>query len=172
MPELVPVVTEKEIEKRVQEIADELSELYKDKNLILIGALKGCFIFMADLARKLKVPATIDFIAASSYGDSDVSSGEVKITKPLSLDIAGKDVLIIEDIVDSGTTLSYLKDYLSSMKPASLRICALIDKPERRKTEIKIDFTGHVVEEGFLVGYGLDYAEQYRHLPAIYHLKF
>lgn len=172
MPEFVTVVTEKEIEKRVQEIADELSELYKDKNLILIGALKGCFIFMADLARKLKIPATIDFIAASSYGDSDVSSGEVRITKPLSIDIAGKDVLIIEDIVDSGTTLSYLKDYLSSMKPASLRICALIDKPERRKTEIKIDFTGHVVEEGFLVGYGLDYAEQYRHLPAIYHLKF
>lgn len=172
MPELVPVVTEKEIEKRVQELADELSELYKDKNLILVGALKGCFIFMADLARKLKIPVTMDFITASSYGDSDVSSGDVKIHKPLSLDITGKDVLIIEDIVDSGITLSYLKDYLFSMKPASLRVCALIDKPERRKKEVKIDFTGHVVEEGFLVGYGLDYAEQYRHLPAIYHLKF
>lgn len=172
MPELVPIITEKEIEKRVQELADELSELYKDKSLILVGALKGCFIFMADLARKLKIPVTMDFIAASSYGESDVSSGKVKITKPLSLDVTGKDVLIIEDIVDSGITLSYLKDYLFSKNPASVRICALIDKPERRKTEVEIDFTGHVVEEGFLVGYGLDYAEQYRHLPAIYHLKF
>lgn len=172
MPELVPVVTESEIEKRVRELAVEISDMYRDKDLVLVGTLKGCFIFMADLVRQLKIPVKIDFIAASSYGDSHESSGEVRITKSLSLDIKDKDVIIIEDIVDSGITLSFLNDYLLSHKPASLRVCTLIDKPERRKKEVRIDFTGHVVEEGFLVGYGLDYAEQYRHLPAIYHLKF
>lgn len=172
MPELIPVVSEKEIEKRVQELADDLSIQYKDKDLVLVGALKGCFIFMADLARKIKIPLVIDFIAASSYGNSDVSSGNVTITKPLSVDIKDKHVIIVEDIVDSGITLTYLKKYLLSMEPASLKICTLIDKPERRQAEVEIDFTGHVVQEGFLVGYGLDYADQYRHLPAIYHLKF
>lgn len=172
MPEFVPVVSEKEIDKRVNELAAELSEFYKGKNLILVGALTGCFIFMADLVRKLSIPVMIDFIGVSSYGDSDVSSGEVKITKPLSLDIRNRHVLIVEDIVDSGITLSYLKKLFLGMGPASLKICTLIDKPERRKVSVDIDFTGHVIKEGFLVGYGLDYADKYRNLPAIYHLKF
>ncbi len=172
MPELVPVITEKEIEKSVNRLADEISELYRGKELVMVGILKGSFIFMADLARKLKIPVVMDFISASSYGNSDRSSGNVNIAMPLSTDIKNRDILLIEDIIDTGITVSYLKDCFITMEPASVRVCAFIDKPERRQKEIMIDFTGHVVNEGFLVGYGLDYAEQYRNLPAIYHLKF
>ncbi len=172
MPELVPVVSEKQIEERVEALADEISNYYKGRELVLLGVLKGSFIFMADLARKLKIPVQIDFIAASSYGNSSISSGTIMVTKHPDIDIKGRDVLIIEDIIDSGTTLSYLVEYLLSMEPASVKTCALIDKPERRQKNIKTDFAGHVVKEGFLVGYGLDYAENYRYLPAIYHLKF
>lgn len=172
MPELVPVITEKEIEKSVNRLADEISELYRGKELVMVGILKGSFIFMADLARKLKIPVVMDFISASSYGNSDRSSGNVNVAMPLSTDIKNRDILLIEDIIDTGITVSYLKDCFITMEPASVRVCAFIDKPERRQKEIMIDFTGHVVNEGFLVGYGLDYAEQYRNLPAIYHLKF
>lgn len=172
MPELVPVITEKEIEKSVSRLADEISGLYRGKELVMVGILKGSFIFMADLARKLKIPVVMDFISASSYGNSDKSSGNVSVVMPLSTDIKNRDILLIEDIIDTGITVSYLKDCFIAMEPASVRVCAFIDKPERRQKEIVIDFTGHVVNEGFLVGYGLDYAEQYRNLPAIYHLKF
>ena len=168
---LVPVLTKDVIEKKVAEVALKISDDYKDRELILVGILKGAFVFMSDLMRCLAVPVKLDFICASSYGAGTTSSGSIKLTKELGIDIKGKDVLIVEDIVDTGLTLSYLIDYVKSLGPASVKICALLDKRERRKVEIKIDYSCHVVEEGFLVGYGLDYAEDYRNLPEIYHLK-
>lgn len=172
MPELIPVLTEQEIEKKVQKLADDISREYMGKDLLMVGVLKGSFIFMADLVRKISIPIMIDFISASSYGNSDTSSGEVKIKKDLSVGIKNRHILLIEDIVDTGITVSYLRDYLISMEPESVKVCAFIDKPERRQKDIRADFVGHAINEGFLVGYGLDYAEQYRHLPAVYHLKF
>lgn len=171
MGELVPVLTKDAIEKKVAEVALKISEDYKGRDLVLVGILKGAFVFMSDLMRCLSVPVKIDFICASSYGAGTATSGSIRLTKELSLDIKGKDLLIIEDIVDTGLTLAYLIDYLKSFGPSTVKICAMIDKRERRRAEIKIDYSCHVVEEGFLVGYGLDYAEEFRNLPEIYHLK-
>jgi len=168
---LVPVLTKDVIEKKVAEVALKISDDYKDRELVLVGILKGAFVFMSDLMRCLTVPVKLDFICASSYGAGTTASGSIKLTKELGIDIKGKDLLIVEDIVDTGLTLSYLIDYVKSFSPASVKICALLDKRERRKVEIKIDYSCHVVEEGFLVGYGLDYAEDYRNLPESYHLK-
>lgn len=172
MPEFIPVFSKEEIDDRVAEVAHKISEDYKDKQLILIGVLKGAFIFLSDLARKLTIPAQIDFIGASSYGSSASSSGTITITKDIGVDVKGKDVLIVEDIVDTGLTLSHLKNYIKSFDPASVEYCALIDKHERREADVNDGYTCLSVTEGFLVGYGLDYDEQYRNLPAIYHLKF
>jgi len=171
MRELVPVLTKNVIDKKVAEVALEISNDYKGRDLVLVGILKGAFVFMSDLMRCLSVPVRLDFVCASSYGDGTTTSGSVKLTKEIGIDIKGKDVLIVEDIVDTGLTLMFLIDYLKSFSPASVKVCALIDKRERRKAEIKIDYSCHVVEEGFLVGYGLDYAEDFRNLPEIYHLK-
>lgn len=168
---LVPVLTKNAIDKKVAEVARKISDDYKGKDLVLVGILKGAFVFMSDLMRCLTVPVKLDFVCASSYGTGTTTSGNIKLTKELGLDIKGKDVLIIEDIVDTGLTLAYIIDYLESFGPASVKVCALLDKRERRKVEIKIDYSCHVVGEGFLVGYGLDYAEEYRNLPEIYHLK-
>lgn len=168
---LVPVLTKNAIDKKVAEVARKISDDYKGKDLVLVGILKGAFVFMSDLMRCLTVPVKLDFVCASSYGTGTTTSGNIKLTKELGLDIKGKDVLIIEDIVDTGLTLAYIIDYLESFGPASVKVCALLDKRERRKAEIKIDYSCHVVGEGFLVGYGLDYAEEYRNLPEIYHLK-
>jgi hypoxanthine phosphoribosyltransferase len=171
MRELIPVLTKDAIQKKVAEVALKISEDYKGKDLVLVGILKGAFVFMSDLMRCLSVPVKLDFVCASSYGAGTATSGSIRLTKELSADIKGKDLLIVEDIVDTGLTLAYLVDYLKSFGPATVKICAMIDKRERRRAEIKIDYSCHVVEEGFLVGYGLDYAEEFRNLPEIYHLK-
>lgn len=171
MSELVPVLTKEEIDTSVKKLADRISEDYKGRELVLIGVLKGSFIFLADLARQISIPVTIEFVGASSYGSDSSSSGSVKITKDISIDIKNKHILLIEDIIDTGNTLANLIDYMKTAGPASVKICALIDKHERRENSVQVDYACHMVPEGFLVGYGLDYAEQYRNLPAVYHLK-
>ena len=171
MSEFIPVLTKEEIETQVRRIAHAISADYKDRELILIGILKGAFIFLSDLIRQLSIPVKVDFMCASSYGDQTASSGRIKLTKDVEIEINNKDVLIVEDIVDTGLTLSYLVEYLKSSGAASVRICALIDKRERRETDVMVDYACHTVNKGFLVGYGLDYAEFYRNLPEVYHLK-
>lgn len=158
-------------EEQITEIVDRLgktiTEDYKDKNLLLVGILKGSIIFMADLMRKINLPCKIEFMAISSYGDTTRSSGVVRIIKDLSMDIKDYDVLIIEDILDSGNTLSKLKAMLELRNPKSLKICAFFDKPERRTADINADYVGAEIPDEFIVGYGLDYAEKYRNLPFV-----
>ena len=171
MSEFIPVLTKEDIETQIRHIAGVISDDYRNRDVILIGILKGAFIFLSDLIRQLSIPVKVDFMCASSYGGDTASSGRIKLTKDVDIDIKNKDVLIVEDIVDTGLTLSYLMDYLKSSGAASVRICALIDKRERREAEVTVDYACHTVEKGFLVGYGLDYAEFYRNLPEVYHLK-
>lgn len=163
--------TEEQIEKKLEELGAKITADYQGKNLLLIGVLKGANVFMCDLMRKIQMPLSIDFIAVSSYGLSTESSGVVKIIKDLDHSIEGKDVLIVEDIIDTGLTLDYLYHNLLSRKPESFKICTLLDKPERRKTDIKVDYKGFDIPDEFIVGYGIDYAEQYRNLPYIAILK-
>ena len=165
------LVTTEELDKKVQEIADKIAADYKDKNPVFLGILKGSFVFMADLMRKINIYCDIDFMAVSSYGNRSTTSGAVKINKDLSQDIDGRHVVIVEDILDSGVTLSYLKNYLMNRNPASIAICTLLDKPARRKADIKADYFGFDIPDEFVVGYGLDYAERYRNLPFIGVLK-
>ncbi len=171
MPELIPVLMSDEIEEKVAAAAETISSDYREGQLVLIGVLKGAFIFLADLIRHLTIPVQIDFVRAASYGSGTCSSGEVRFHQAVEIDVEGKDILIVEDIVDTGLTLGYLKDHLETRGARSIKVCAFLDKRERRKAEIAIDYACHVVESGFLVGYGLDYAENYRHLPGIFHLK-
>jgi hypoxanthine phosphoribosyltransferase len=171
MSEFIPVLTKKEIDAQVSHIAQVISADYKDRELILIGILKGAFIFLSDLIRQLSIPVKVDFMCVSSYGDHATSSGRIKLIKDVDIDINNKDVLIVEDIVDTGITLSYLVDHLHASGASSVRICTLIDKRERRETDVRVDYACHTVDKGFLVGYGLDYAEFYRNLPEVYHLK-
>ncbi len=171
MPELIPVLTEKEIDRLISSMAQRVSEEYKDKRLVLIGVLKGAFIFLGDLARRLTIPVEIDFIQFSSYGNRDSSSGDVQLRSDISLELRGKDVLIVEDIIDTGLTMAKLFKHLESFNPESIRVCTFIDKHERREVDFKADYACHSIEGGFLVGYGLDYAEKYRNLPALYHLN-
>jgi len=171
MPDFFPVLKKDEIDKKIASIAHRISSDYQDQELILIGVLKGAFVFLADLMRKLTIPVKVDFVRIYSYGSGTSSSGNIQLSKKLGIDIKNKDVLIIEDIVDTGLTLTWLIAYLKSFRPKTVKVCTLLDKVERRKTKIKIDYACHVVQEGFLVGYGLDYAENYRNLPEIYHLK-
>lgn len=163
--------SEEQLQTRIAELGKQLTEDYRDKDPIFVGVLKGCFVFMADLLRSTDIYCTMDFMAVSSYGDGVTSTGAVKINKDLSRDIAGRHVIIVEDILDSGITLSYLKNYLSVRKPASISIVTLLDKPSRRRADIKADYVGFEVEDAFVVGYGLDYAEEYRNLPYIGVLK-
>ena len=172
MPALIPVLEKDEIDRLVTAVAQEISSDYRDRELILIGVLKGAFVFLADLMRKMTIPAKVDFLRLASYGVDTSSCGKVQLLKELELDIRDKDVLVVEDIVDTGCTFRYLMDYVRSRGPRTIKACALIDKRERRESEVVIDYVCHVVEQGFLVGYGLDYAEDYRYLPGIYHLKF
>ena len=161
------LLTESELKERVAELGRQITEDYAGREPIFVGVLKGCFIFMADLLRSVELHCTMDFMAVSSYGDGTTTTGAVKINKDLSRDIAGRDVIIVEDILDSGVTLSYLKSYLQNRAPNSIRIITLLDKPSRRKADIKADYSGFEVEDAFVVGYGLDYAEKYRNLPYI-----
>ena len=163
--------TEEALRTRVQELAGQIDRDYAGREPILISVLRGSFVFMADLVRSITLPCTLDFMAVSSYGAGTTSSGQVKITKDLSESIEGKDVIVVEDILDSGVTLSYLKNYLSVRQPASISIVTLLDKPSRRRADIKADYVGFEVEDAFVVGYGLDYAEKYRNLPYIGILK-
>jgi len=165
------IFTEEMIQKRVEELGAELTKDYAGKSLLLIGVLKGCFIFFADLARHIDVDCEIRFLTASSYGFSSVSSGKVNIDKDIDFDVEGKDVLIIEDILDSGITLTALRAFVAKHKPASLRLCTLLDKPERRQLPITAEYTGFVCPNEFVVGYGLDYGERYRNLPFVGSLK-
>ncbi|TCO79348.1 hypoxanthine phosphoribosyltransferase [Marinisporobacter balticus] len=163
--------SEKEIEEKVIALGNQITKEYKGKELVLIGVLKGANIFMSDLMRKIDMPITIDFMAVSSYGSSTTSSGVVKILKDLDNSIEDKHVIIIEDIIDTGLTLHYLCENLLSRNPKSLKICTLLDKPERRKVELKVDYKGYDIPDEFIIGYGIDYAEKYRNLPYVATLK-
>ena len=165
------LIGEDELQKIVKRLGKQISDDYKDKDVLLVGVLKGSVIFMADLMRAIETKCNIDFMAVSSYGNGTQSIGRVKINKDLDSDIEGKDIIIIEDILDSGKTLYYIRDILSARKPASIKICTLFDKPERREADIKADYVGALVPNEFIVGYGLDYAEYYRNLPYIGVLK-
>lgn len=164
--------TEEEICQKVQELGNQISQDYnKDDEIVVVGVLKGASVFMADLIRQMDVPVYIDFMAVSSYGYSTESSGIVRILKDLDLEIEGKHVLIAEDIIDTGLTLKYLTDNLKARNVKSLKICALLDKPERRKCSLDIDYIGFKIPDKFVVGYGIDYAEKYRNLPYIAVIK-
>jgi len=162
------LITEEQIKGRVREIASQIKKDYQDTVPILVGVLKGSFIFLADLVRELSdIDVEIDFLSVSSYGRSTKTSGIVKILKDLSISIEGRDVILVEDICDSGLTLKYLVELLKGRKPRSLRVCVLLDKKERRLVDIDLSYVGFEVPDRFLVGYGLDYAERYRNLPYI-----
>lgn len=162
---------EYKIQARVREIGDEISREYQGKNPVFIGILKGGFVFMSDLIRATSIPINLDFMAVSSYGSGTVSSGIVKIRKDIDIDIKDRDVIIVEDIVDSGLSLAYIKDYLLQHKPASVKICVLLDKPEAHKIDVSFDYVGFNIGNEFVVGYGLDFNERYRNLPYIGILK-
>ena len=163
--------SEEELRRRVAEIAAEIDRDYAGKEPLLVSVLRGSFVFMADLVRQIHLPCTVDFMAVSSYGSGTSSSGQVKIVKDLSEHIEGRDLIVVEDILDSGNTLSYLLQLLQARRPASVRLCTLLDKPSRRTKPITADYTGFTVDDLFVVGYGLDYAEKYRNLPYIGILK-
>ena len=163
--------SEEQLEQRVCELAAQIDRDYAGKEPLLVSVLRGSFVFMADLVRHITLPCTVDFMAVSSYGSGTTSSGQVKIIKDLSEQIEGKDVIVVEDILDSGNTLSYLFQLLQARHPASVRLCTLLDKPSRRTKAVTADYTGFTVDDLFVVGYGLDYAEKYRNLPYIGILK-
>ena len=160
-----------EIRQIVQDMGAKISRDYEGKNLLMVSVLKGSVVFMADLMRAVTVPCRIDFMSVSSYGSGVKTSGVVKIIKDLDIPLSGYDVLIVEDILDSGMTLSYLLEILKSRGPRSIRLCTLFDKPDRRKADVTADYTGAVVPDEFVVGYGLDYDEKYRNLPYLGILK-
>jgi hypoxanthine phosphoribosyltransferase len=165
------LVSKEEIDAIVARLGAEISRDYEGKNPILITVLKGAFIFMADLCRAITVPCTMDFMSVSSYGNGSTTSGTVRIRKDLDVDIKGQDVIIVEDILDSGVTLSNLIEMLQTRDPASMKLVTLFDKPDRRKADVTIDYCGMQVPDAFIVGYGLDYAEKYRNLPEVSILK-
>ncbi len=167
MEDISVLISEEELNKRIRNLGEEISADYAGKEIHLIGILKGSVIFMAELAKRITVPVTFDFMSVSSYGDDTVSSGIVKIIKDLDDSISGRDVLIVEDIVDTGRTLEYLMSMLRTRDPKSLKLCALLDKPERRLCKVQPDYCGFTVPDEFIVGYGLDYAQKYRNLPYI-----
>ena len=165
------LLSEEEIKARVQELGDQLYDAFHDKNPLFVGVLKGCFIFMADLVRAAQLKSELEFIGVSSYQNGTKSSGVVQITRDLQEDINGRDVIIVEDILDSGNTLEFLKKYLVAKGAASVTIVTLLDKPARREKASTADYAGFVVPDEFVVGYGLDYAQQYRNMPYIGVLK-
>ena len=165
------LISEEEIERRIEELGKQITEDYAGKDIVVVSVLKGSVMFMADLLREIDTHTEIDFMVCSSYGSGVVSTGAVKMLKDIFLPIEGRDVLIVEDILDTGKTLHYIKDYLWARKPSSIRICTLLDKPERRQAEINADYIGFVVPDEFVIGYGLDFDEHYRNLPYIGVLK-
>ncbi len=166
------MLTEEEVDKKIQELGAKISEDYAGKSVHLVCVLKGGSFFMCELAKRITVPVSLDFMSVSSYGGDTKSSGVVKIVKDLDEPLVGKDVLVVEDIVDSGRTLKYLMEMLGDRNPNSLKLCTLLDKPERRVVDVKVDYTGFEIPDEFVVGYGLDYAQKYRNLPYIGIVKF
>ena len=168
------MISEEEIKQRIAELGREITEHYRSRqekhDLVLIGLLKGSFIFMADLCREIEVPHEVDFMTVSSYGNGMTSTRDVKIIKDLDEDIRGKDVLIVEDIIDSGNTLNRVKEILSLREPASIAICTLLDKPSRREVDVPVEWIGYSIEYKFVICYGIDYEQRYRHLPYIGHV--
>lgn len=165
------LIDEESLQSKVRELGSKITEDYKGKELLLICVLKGAVVFVSDLMKRIDLPLEVDFMAVSSYGSDTKSSGVVRILKDLNQGIEGKNVLIVEDIIDSGLTLSYLIENLKARGPESVEICTILDKPDRRKTDIDIKYTGFQVPDEFVVGYGLDYAEKYRNLPYVAVLK-
>ncbi|HUU63880.1 MAG TPA: hypoxanthine phosphoribosyltransferase [Dehalococcoidia bacterium] len=161
------LITKEEIHREVFRLAQEISIDYHGKNPLLLGILKGSFVFMADLVRLLEIPVEIEFASLSSYGSAKVSSGKIRVVKGLRSPLEGRDVLVVEDIVDTGLSISHLLGYLHKRKPASVKLCALLDKPDRRKTIVPIDYLGITIPDRFVVGYGLDFDEKFRNLPDI-----
>ena len=166
------LLTEEEVDKRIQEIGEQISKDYAGKQVHLVCVLKGGSFFMCELAKRITVPVSLAFMSVSSYGSDTKSSGVVKIVKDLDESLKDKDVIVVEDIVDSGRTLSYLLEMLRDRGPASLRLCTLLDKPERRVIDVHVDYTGFNIPDEFVVGYGLDYDQRYRHLPYIGEVEF
>lgn len=167
MQDVEVMFTEKEVRKKIKELAEQITRDYAGEEILVVGILKGAFIFMADLVREIDLPLRLDFMDVSSYGVSTVSSGEVRIMKDLDDYIEGKNILIVEDIIDTGLTLNYICEILQKRGPKSLRICCLLDKPSRRLSSIRPDYVGFAIEDRFVVGWGLDYAERYRNYPVI-----
>lgn len=165
------LISEEEIKKIVSDLGARISNDYKDKNLLMVSVLKGSVVFMADLMRAVTIPCRIDFMSVSSYGSGAKTSGVVKIIKDLDLNLEGYDLLVVEDILDSGKTLDYLLKVLKQRNPASIKICTFLDKPERRQVDLYADYSGTTVPDEFVVGYGLDYDEKYRNLPYVGALK-
>lgn len=161
------LIDEKKVDQRIEEIGKEISKAYEGKCVHMVCVLKGSVFFACELAKRITVPVSLDFMSVSSYGNDTKSSGVVKIVKDLDEPLEGKDVLIVEDIIDSGRTLSYLIEILKQRNPASLQLCTLLDKPDRRVREVKVDYTCFEIPDEFVVGYGLDYAQKYRNLPYI-----
>lgn len=167
----VPYLTEEEIQKRVAELGKQLSEEYKSKLPIFIGVLNGSFMFMSDLLKNISINCEMDFFKLSSYGDTKISSGKVKLVKDLNADIADRHLIIVEDIVDSGLSIKYIEELIAEHKPASMKVASLLYKPDSLKYDVKIDYIGFTIPSKFVIGYGLDYAQKYRNLPSIYALS-
>jgi hypoxanthine phosphoribosyltransferase len=161
------MISETEIKQRVKELAEEIEKDFKNEPIMLIVVLKGSFVFAADLIREMKGNINVDFISVSSYSDQTETTGKVKLLKDLDEDITNKNVVVVEDIIDSGLTLYFLRDHLNMHKPKQIKICTLLDKPERRRVELPVDYVGFVIPDEFIVGYGIDYAQKYRNLPYI-----
>lgn len=169
MPQLRVILTAEEILAGVQRLAGQINRDYQDSCPVLLGVLKGCFVFMADLVRNLDIPVKIEFVTLSSYGTGrKTTSGVVTLVQGLRCDLRDRHVLVVEDIVDTGYTLRFVLDHLQEKEPASLKVCALFDKPARHQVEVPIDYLGFTIPDSFVVGYGLDYDERFRHLPALY----
>lgn len=167
----IPFLSEEVLQKRIKELANQISEDYKDKLPIFIGVLNGAFVFMADLIKNVSINCEIDFFKLSSYGDSKISSGNVRMLKELNCDVNGRDIIIVEDIVDSGLSIKYIEQIFSKHTPTSMKVCSLLMKPDSLKYDVKIDYIGFKIPTKFVIGYGLDYAQKYRNLKSIYVLS-
>lgn len=167
----VPLITEEEIKKRCVELGEQLTDEYKSKLPIFIGVLNGSFLFLADLLKNVDIKCEVDFFKLSSYGDEKISSGKVKLLKELNADITDRHVVIVEDIVDSGLSIKYIEELMSELKPASMKVVSLLVKPGSLKYDVKIDYIGFEIQDKFVIGYGLDYAQKYRNLSSIYVLS-
>lgn len=166
-PGVQPLIESEKLQQRIAELAAQITRDYAGKDLVLVGVLKGCFLFMADLCRKIELPLRCDFLGVSSYGDETRSSGVIRITSDVSRPVLGAEVLLVEDIVDTGLTISYLLENLRARRPRTVKVCTLLDKPARRRVQVPIDYRGFTVPDRFVVGYGLDYQGLYRNLPYI-----